>query len=78
MALPAGFTEGRLRVTVLDDDVTNDDDALGSTIVPITLAGCTVRVTLKGKEQEGTAGYKFPDFDAEFTLNMQMPEPPAD
>ena len=38
LALPAGFSgEGEMRVRVWDDDVTKDDDAIGSAVMKFTL-----------------------------------------
>jgi len=70
LEVPAPFSDGaELRVRLWDDDVTNEDDAIGSTVVTLSAsgAGAETRVTCKGREQQGTAGYVLPDFDVAFT-----------
>ena len=70
LALPDGFTKGEMRVRLWDEDVKSDDDAIGSKMLTIAVAsGPTVveKLTCKGREQNGAAGYVLPDFDVSFT-----------
>ena len=68
---------GELRVRVWDDDVKSEDEALGSAVLTIALspAGANApvsveKLTLKGREQEGTAGYVLPDFEVSFSYEL--------
>ena len=70
LGLPAGFTGGEMRVRVWDDDVTKDDDAIGSTVVAIEPGGSTCKLTCKGRELAGTAGYVLPDFEVSFAYTI--------
>jgi len=70
LGLTTGFTGGEMRVRVWDDDVTKDDDAIGSTVVSIEPGGATCKVTCKGRELGGTAGYVLPDFEVSFTYTI--------
>ena len=79
LALPTGFDgKGELRVRVWDDDVTNEDDAIGSVIIPVDVSGGSGkvqvgRITLKGREQEGAGGYVLPDFEMSFSYELAPP-----
>lgn len=72
--LPRGFTgQARLRVRIWDDDVTSEDDAIGSVVLNINVsqAPVSVKATLKGREQGGTGGYKLPDSRISFTYELE-------
>jgi len=75
--LPPGWAgEGELRVRLWDDDVTKEDDAIGSAVVKIDTSGggapvAVEKVTLKGREQEGAGGYVLPDFEVSFTYTAK-------
>jgi len=70
LALPSGFTTGEMRVRVWDDDVTKEDDAIGSTVVVIEPPGGACTAKCKGRELAGTAGYVLPDFDVSFEYTI--------
>ena len=56
----------------------NEDDAIGSVVIPVDVSGGGAkvevgRITLKGREQEGTAGYVLPDFEVSFSYELAPP-----
>lgn len=72
LTLPPG-TSWEMRATVWDADTKSDDDALGTATFPISLAasGKPKSLIMKGLEQAGMGGYKFPNFSLSMTYTIQ-------